>query len=304
MLRWAVLMLALSWASAQAATYALPADGDGVVGEVQYVTSRFEDTLFALGRQYGVGYEEMVSANPGVDPWVPGAGKRIVIPTRFILPSALREGIVVNVAEHRLYYYPKTKAGEMPVVQTYPVSIGKMDWKTPLGQTRIVAKVENPTWYPPASVRQEHASRGDYLPAAVPPGKDNPLGEFAMRLGIPGGSYLIHGTNKPIAVGMDVTHGCIRMFPEDIESFFRTVPVGTSVLIMDQPYKMGWLGQQLYMEVHQPSEGVVAWDQNLTNITRMWVAASEGREARLDWQDAERAFQLESGLPEPVKVLN
>lgn len=299
------LLLLVLGSSAQAATYPLPAAGDAVVGEVVYVTTRYEDTLLDLGRKYSVGYEEIVAANPGVDPWVPGEGKRILIPTRYILPDAPRVGIVINVAEHRIYYYPKPKQGGAPEVQTYPVSMGKMDWRTPLGKTRIADKRMNPTWYPPASVRKEHAARGEFLPAAVPPGKDNPLGEFAMRLAIPGGAYLIHGTNKPTGIGMDVTHGCIRMFPENIEQFFKEVPVGTPVLIMDQPYKMGWSNDQLYMEVHTPSDARSAdtvSDARLTNITRMFVAATQQRPARLDWQDAERVFQDNMGVPVAVKL--
>ncbi len=296
------LLLLVLGGSALAATYPLPADGDSVVGELVYVTTRYEDTLLDLGRKYSIGYEEIVAANPGVDPWVPGEGKRILIPTRYILPDAPREGIVINVAEHRIYYYPKPKPGEAPEVQTYPVSMGKMDWKTPLGKTRIADKRMNPTWYPPASVRKEHADRGEYLPAAVPPGKDNPLGEFAMRLAIPGGAYLIHGTNKPTGIGMDVTHGCIRMFPENIEYFFKEVPVGTPVLIIDQPHKMGWLEGELYMEVHASEARQSGSDQSLTSITRMFVAATQQRPAQLDWQDAERVFQSNMGVPAEVKL--
>lgn len=290
--------------SAHAVTYPLPAGTDSVIGEVQYISARYEDTLLSLGRQYSVGYEEMIAANPGVSVWLPGEGTRIVIPTRYVLPDTPRTGIVVNVAEQRIYYYPQPQKDEAPTVQTFPVSIGKMDWSTPLGQTRITEKRMNPAWYPPASVRKEHAARGDYLPAVVPPGKDNPLGEFAMRLAIPGGAYLIHGTNKPTAIGMDVTHGCIRMFPEDIERFFKEVPVGTSVLIIDQPYKMGWSGDELYMETHQLLEGSQhAEEQSLTSITRMFVGATKVRPARLDWQDAERVFRNGSGLPMVVKLV-
>ena len=297
---WLLLLLS---GTALATTYPLPEAGDSVIGEVVYVTTRYEDTLLDLGRKYSVGYEEIVAANPGVDPWVPGEGKRILIPTRFVLPDAPRVGIVVNVAEHRIYYYPKPKPHQPAQVQTYPVSMGKMDWRTPLGKTHISDKRMNPTWYPPASVRKEHAARGDYLPAAVPPGRNNPLGEFAMRLAIPGGAYLIHGTNNPTGIGMDVTHGCIRMFPENIEQFFKEVPVGTPVLIMDQPYKMGWSGDELYMEVHIPPEArQTGSDQRLTNITRMFVAATQQRPAQLDWEDAERVFQSNRGVPDAVKV--
>jgi len=299
---------ALLCAMAHAATYTLPDAPDSVVGELQYVTARYEDTLMELGRKYGVGYEEIVAANPGIDPWLPGEGTQVLIPTRYVLPNAPRQGIVVNIAEHRVYYFPKPAAGQKPTVQTYPAAIGKMDWKTPLGLTRVVAKQARPFWYPPESVRQEHAARGDYLPKAIPPGPNNPLGEFAMRLGIPGGSYLIHGTNKPVGIGMDVTHGCIRMFPEDIEFFFKEVAVNTPVLIVDQSNKMGWSQGQLYMEVHRPidtSTGATTSNSgDLTELTRMIVTATQEQTARIDWNDAEFIFEHPTGVPTAVKMTN
>jgi L,D-transpeptidase ErfK/SrfK len=293
-------LVALLPVAADAATYPL-APADTVLGDVQYAVAKHEDTLLDIGRAYGVGYEEIVAANPGVDPWLPGEGKQVLIPSRYILPDAPREGVVVSLAEHRLYYYPKPKAGEAPVVVTYPISVGKMDWKTPLGLTRIVDKRVRPIWYPPESVRKEHAADGRPLPKAVPPGPDNPLGEYAMRLGIPGGAYLIHGTNRPAGVGMQVTHGCIRMYPEDIEQFFKLVTVNTSVRIVHQPYKMGWRGDQLFMEVHSPLEGQEDRDlHSLTNITRLLVAATQDRSIAIDWAKAEAAFLRPNGVPEPV----
>jgi L,D-transpeptidase ErfK/SrfK len=284
-----------------AATYTI-SPTDSVLGEVQYVVAKHEDTFLDIGRAYGVGYEELVAANPGVDPWLPGAGKQVLIPSRYILPAAPREGIVVSLAEHRLYYFPKPKEGELPSVITYPISVGKMDWKTPLGLTRIVDKRVRPIWYPPESVRKEHAADGRPLPKAVPPGPDNPLGEYAMRLAIPGGAYLIHGTNRPAGVGMQVTHGCIRMYPEDVEQFFKMVAVNTPVRIIHQPYKMGWRGEQLFMEVHSPLEGQEDRDDmhSLTNVTRMLVAATQDRPVAIDWAKAEAAFMKPSGVPEPV----
>jgi L,D-transpeptidase ErfK/SrfK len=283
-----------------AATFPIPAT-DTVLGEVQYVIAKHEDTLLDIGRTYGVGYEEIVAANPGVDPWLPGEGKRVLIPSRYILPDAPRDGIVVSLAEHRLYYFPKPKPGEQAVVVTYPISVGKMDWKTPLGTTRVTDKRTRPIWYPPESVRKEHAADGRPLPKAVPPGPDNPLGDYAMRLGIPGGAYLIHGTNRPAGVGMQVTHGCIRMYPEDIEQFFKMVAVNTPVRIIHQPYKMGWRGEQLFMEVHTPLEGQEDRDlHSLTNITRLLVAATQDRPVAIDWAKAEAAFLRPNGVPEPV----
>jgi len=299
-----VLLSLLLGASASAATYPLPAEADSVVGEIQYVVTRYEDTLLDIGRRFGIGYEEIVNANPGVDAWVPGAGVRVTIPSRFILPDAPRDGIVVNLPEHRLYYFPKPKPGEPAVVQTYPVSVGKEDWTTPVGVTRIVNKRERPTWYPPESVRAEHAAQGRFLAKAVPPGPDNPLGEFAMRLDLPGGAYLIHGTNKPTGVGMPVTHGCIRMFPEDIEHVFQQVPVNTTVRILHQPSKMGWQGDTLYLEVHGMLEGQKDPETyGLTQLTRAVVAATKDRSVQLDWKHAEQVFAKATGVPEPLSHL-
>lgn len=291
--------------AASAGTYPLPAGSDTVLGEIQQIVAKHEDTFLDLGRRYGVGYEEMVAANPGVDPWLPGEGQQIVIPSRYILPDAPREGIVVSLAEHRLYYFPRSQAGETPTVVTYPISVGKMDWKTPLGLTRITNKRTKPIWYPPESVRKEHAADGRPLPKAVPPGPDNPLGQFAMRLGIPGGAYLIHGTNNPAGVGMQVTHGCIRMYPEDIEQFFPMVAVNTPVRIVHQPYKMGWKGEELYMEVHSPLVGQEDGQEegemhSLTHITRLLVSATQDRTVVIDWARAEQAFAQATGIPEPV----
>src|ERR1700690_3266375 len=201
-----IALLALGWVPrAQAAQFVIPSGGDAVVGEDQTVETVYEDTLYDLARTYGLGSEELIRVNAGIDPWLPGAGKKIVVPGRHILPPGPREGIVVNLPEHRLYYYPKPKRGGPQVVITYPVSIGKMDWRTPLGLTHVIQKQKNPVWYPPESVRKEHAEAGDPLPPSVPSGPDNPLGLFAMRLAAGNGTYLIHGTNNPIAVGLAVT---------------------------------------------------------------------------------------------------
>ena len=242
----AVLALALA-AHARAATYEL-IEGQDIVGSVSTVTASFDDTLVDLARRHGVGYEDIVRANPEVNVWLPGEGTEVVIPTRYVLPAGLRRGIVLNLAEYRLYYFPTPKDGETPIVMTYPISIGRMDWATPLGVTRVTQKVVNPSWYPPKSVRAEHAAEGRPLPSIVPPGPDNPLGKHAMRLSLPG--YLIHGTNRPAGVGMRVTHGCLRMFPENIEELFPLIAIDTPVRIVNEPVKIGWSGDTLVLEVH------------------------------------------------------
>jgi L,D-transpeptidase ErfK/SrfK len=265
-------------------------------------------------------------ANPDVDEWLPGEGTKITIPSFYVLPRAPRRGIVVNVAELRMSYFPED-SGSVPEgvapgsrrVVTHPISIGRMDWSTPLGQTTITAKVANPSWYPPQSIRDEHAARNDILPRIVPPGPDNPLGAHAMRLGLPG--YLIHGTNKPSGVGMRVTHGCVRMFPEDIESLFKTVPVGTRVNIVNQPVKIGWTADgTLYLESHPAlaelaesavdgenvdasAESLEAIQESpLTSLMRAYIAATDERRVELDWDTAERVAQFGNGVPEAISV--
>ena len=290
--------LVASEACAGAAEYLLPANGDNVIGVVTTAVAEHEDTLLDIGRRYGVGYEEIIAANPGIDPWLPGAGTEVVIPGRFILPDAPRDGIVVNLPEHRLYYFPPAQPGQPRVVRTYPISTGKMDWKTPLGLTKVVSKQERPNWNPPESVRLEHIAKGDPLPKVVPPGPDNPLGEYAMRLGIPSGAYLIHGTNRPAGVGMQVTHGCIRMFPEDIAEFFSMVPVHTKVNLIDQTTKVGWSRGSLYVERQAPLEGT----QNPTHLdptelARVVATATAGRPVQVDWNTARLAFKQASSVP-------
>ena len=286
---------------AEGARYLIPTNGDNVVGFVTTAVAEHEDTLLDIGRRHGVGYEEIISANPGVDPWLPGDGTEILIPTRFVLPDGPREGIVINLPEHRLYYYPPSRRDEPSFVITYPISTGKMDWKTPLGVTRIVSKQERPNWYPPASVLEEHEARGDPLPKVVPPGPDNPLGEHAMRLGIPGGAYLIHGTNRPAGVGMQVTHGCIRLFPEDIAELFSLVPVNTKVVLIDQPSKVGWYRGTLYVERHPLLEGAgEAGPDDLGMLKQMAARSAEGRPVEISWERIERAFGLATGVPVPV----
>ena len=217
--------------------FLLPEVGN-MVGQVYTVTAAEDDTLLDIARIHNVGYEEIRMANPDVSLWVPGEGTEVTIPGQFILPDEERTGIVINVAELRLYYYPDVEAGEAPRVETYPIGIGRDAYNTPLGITETTMRLENPAWYPPESIRREAAERGDPAPAVVPPGADNPLGKYAILLDIPG--YLIHGTNQPDGIGMRASRGCIPMHPEDIESVFWRVPVGTQVNIIDSPIKVGW----------------------------------------------------------------
>ncbi|MEM7281857.1 MAG: L,D-transpeptidase family protein [Pseudomonadota bacterium] len=276
-------------------TLELPDDGSSIVGVLETAVVQEGETLLDIGRRFGVGYREIEAANPGVDPWVPKVGTEVIVPTRFVLPKAKRNGIVLNIPEMRLYYFPENAP---EVVETYPVSIGRMDWKTPLGVTKVVSKVTNPSWYPPKSVRAEAKADGRELPGVVPPGPDNPLGAHAMRLSIPG--YLIHGTNRPAGVGMRVTHGCLRMFPEDIASLFQRVPVGTPVRIVNQPFKVGLKDSVLYLEAHTPLEEDKAFqEKGLTLLTEAVVAATDETTTTIDWPMAESVYEQRRGVPYP-----
>jgi len=236
------------------ATHTFPFDpkSTGVLGELQVTFAHHEDTLPDIARRFNLGFDELVNANPGVDPWLPGEGTRIVLPTQFVLPDAPYEGVVVNLAALRMFYYPKPGKDGQRVVRTYPIGIGKVGWATPVGTTKVVSKRKDPYWTPPASVRKEHAAEGDPLPARVPPGPDNPLGNRAMNLGWP--SYLIHGTNKPAGVGLRASHGCIRMYPEDVVTLFDMIPVGTKVTVVNQPIVYRWQGDSLYVQSYPPHE--------------------------------------------------
>ena len=281
---------------ALATVYTLATPDDAVVGEDQTVQTVYEDTLYDLARKFSLGSEEVIRVNPGVDPWIPGAGKTVIIPGRHILPPGPREGIVVNLPEHRLYYFPKPERGQPRQVITYPVSIGKMDWHTPIGVTHVIGKEKNPVWFPPESVRKEHAAAGDPLPARVPSGPDNPLGLFAMRLAAGNGTYMIHGTNNPIAVGLAVTHGCIRMYPEDIESLFAQVPSGTEVRIINEPLKVAWVDEELLLETHPPvdAEGQ-SYEPNVDQFAQLLRDAVGDSTVAIHWDYAEDVLRKADG---------
>ena len=282
---------------ARATLYTLANRDDPVVGQDKSVVTVYEDTLYDLARKFSLGSEELIRVNPGVDPWLPGAGKTLVVPDRHILPPGPREGIVVNLPEHRLYYYPKPKRGGPIEVITYPVSIGKMDWRTPLGLTHVIQKQKNPVWFPPESVRKEHAEAGDPLPPSVPSGPDNPLGLFAMRLAAGNGTYLIHGTNNPIAVGLAVTHGCIRMYPDDVAALFPQIAVGTPVRLINVPIKVAWVDGELLLEAHPPvdAEGQ-SFEPDIDQFAEMLRAAVGDTTVAIHWDYAREVLQKADGV--------
>ena len=273
---------------------------DTVIGELRTEIAGMNDTLLDIGRRNGFGFQDMKLLNPEVDTWLPGVGKEILLPGKFVLPNAPKIGIVLNIPEMRLYYYPDTKAGEEKQVITYPLGVGREGWSTPYSKTKIVDKKKDPTWTPPESIRIEHAEKGDILPAVVPAGPDNPLGAYAMRLGL--GAYLIHGTNKPYGVGMRVSHGCIRLYPENIEDLFNRVKIGTPVNIVNQPYKIGELDGVIYLEVHPylDEDGEHFSQNSLTEVVKYIIEITEQNHYEIDWDLVRDVVADSRGVPVPI----
>jgi len=282
--------------------YDVPGGGDTLFGALGIASTVDGDTLLDIARVYDQGYRELKIANPDVDVLLPGHDTEVVIPSLYLLPSELTdtrtEGIVVNVAEFRLYHRARDASGHW-YVETYPISIGRQEWRTPHGATKIVAKAEDPTWYPPETVRREHEEWGDPLPRIVPPGDDNPLGRHALRLGLPG--YLIHGTNRPYGIGMRVTHGCIRMYPADVERLFHSAPVGRSVTIINRPFKVGRRGEVLYLEAHPSLEGDAdETELSLSGVVDLIARETDGLDVKLDWDVLKATVQRRTGIPTEI----
>jgi L,D-transpeptidase ErfK/SrfK len=229
----------------------LPTDGS-LIGHDRIVQAQAADTRRGLARRDSIGYSEIQAANPHVDMWLPGQGTRVVIPGRLIIPPVAREGIAVKLAAHRLFYFPRRRPGA-PVVITYPVSPGEKGWDTPVGVTRIVRKVPHPVWIPMSSILRAHAKAGDPIARVWPAGPNSPMGEWALETAMSGGEIDIHGTSNPMAIGMAVTHGCVRLSPEDIAALFPIVPLGTPVTIVNDPVLATLQAGQLYLSIHAPA---------------------------------------------------
>ena len=268
------------------------------IGEIKTVTANYEDTLVHIGRDYDVGFVEMRAANPHLDPWIPGAGAKVIVPTMHLLPDAVRESVVINLAEMRMYFY-KTP-GQAP--QTYPIGIGRDGLLTPVGVTTITRKKAGPTWTPTARMRSEDPT----LPVTVPPGPDNPMGTHALYLGFP--QMAIHGTNKPYGIGRRVSSGCIRMFPEDIGKVFDQVPVGAKITVVDQPIKAAWIGNKFYLEVHptqaqatmMEKEGAVPdYELSERDLSYIMKKAGPGVE-KLDWAAIRKVVKDRNGYPTAI----
>lgn len=266
-----------------------------IVGVLASVESQQNDTLSDLARHFGLGFTDITIANPRLEPWALPENQQVLLPLQFILPEASRKGVVLNLANMRMFYYPK----DGQKVLTYPVGIGRDGWNTPLGMTKIVAKKANPAWTVPESIKREHQQLGDPLPNVIPSGPDNPLGYYAMPLGFTG--YLIHGTNKPYGIGMQVSHGCVQLYPEDVEALFEQVSVGTPVRIVHQPYLAAWGADMLYLEAHRPLGKWGKQDKKLQKAVRAKLSklAAE-KNAVVDWLRVDEVISRADGIPTPV----
>ena len=303
-LRVAVILIIISASAPVRATvsHTLENPGDSMVGAMETVQARHEDTLPDIARANGLGFREIKLANPGVDTWLPGQGTEIMLPTRYILPGAPKVGIVLNIPEMRLYYYPPQDGGRASEVITHPIGVGRQGWATPYMDTRIIQKKTRPSWYPPESIRKEHAEMGDPLPKRVPPGPKNPLGNYMMRLGMP--EYIIHGTNKPFGIGMRVSHGCIRLYPEDIKSLYGQVKLHTPVRIVNQPYKVGRLEDKIYLEAHPYlEEDAEQFEGNLTSVVEMLIAITGERGYQVDWDLVKTVITESNGIPVEIGLV-
>jgi L,D-transpeptidase ErfK/SrfK len=290
--------------NAYAITYNLPeTSGDRLVvsseGETASITVAHDQTLLDVARQFNLGQSEIVTLNPKLDRWLIKTGTVVRLPNRRILPDTPHEGITLNIAEYRMYYYPANQPG---IVRSYAHGIGRQDWQTPLGRTTVAKKVKDPAWHPPESIRREHAANGDPLPAVVPPGPNNPLGAYALHLALPG-EYRIHGTDvdKIYGIGMQITHGCVRMYPEDIEALYNSVPVGTPVYIVKQPIKVGWLNNTLYIEAHPDLEGEEkTQDERYALALALIKKANNGELPEFDQVPLNQALKDLDGTPVPL----
>jgi L,D-transpeptidase ErfK/SrfK len=274
------------------------AKGEDVIGRLAFIRLKKGDTLPDIARHFSLGINGVSAANPGVDLWVPKAGERIMLPLNFILPDAPRKGIIINLATMRLFQF-KGDSESMKVL-TYPVGVGTSEKPTPQGKMYVQRKATRPSWHVPASIAADHRKKGDILPAVVPPGPQNPLGEYALYLSE--ATYLIHGTNKPASIGLRATNGCIRLYPEDVKRLFEDTPVKTPVVIINQPYLIGRCNGILYMEVHASSGNLDAVELEKIYKKLRNIEKELGR--TLDWNKVKNVVAEARGIPVPIFELS
>ncbi len=288
-----ILCLPMAWGG----EYYLPAHGNDIVGRSYFITVKKGDSLTTIRETHEVSYDELLEANPQINFYKLKIGQRVMIPKQFILPK-VREGIVINIPELRMYYFDPD--GER--VHTFTVGLGRSNWRTPVGVAKVVNKRKNPSWTAPDSIRNYvYNKTGEVLPKVVAPGPKNPLGKHALYLNM--GSYHIHGTNVPSTVGAFISSGCIRMLQEPIEFLYNNVSIGTSVHIVHYPYKAGWLNGKLYLESHKPIKSYsnkvsIALDDS--DVKQVIHEAIYIRPALVDWKAVSKNVQEHLGMPEVV----
>lgn len=296
-LRLLVMAVLIAALPAHAVVWPL-ADGEDVVGELITDRMRAEDTLVAMARMHNIGHFEMRAANPDLDPWLPRPGAEVLVPQLHVLPDTERSGVVINLSERRLYYFAERWPDrDGPVVSTHPVGVGLLDRATPVTRARVTAKVDNPAWYPNENTREWYLrEKNEILPSVVPAGPENPLGQHALILDADG--LLIHGTHRPAGVGMRVSQGCIRLYPEGIANLIGQVSVGTEVRVIDQPVRAGWRGARLYLEVDPAGdEPETRHPEPIWEQLRSRVQTRAGNRADVDWDAARAAFERADGVP-------
>ena len=295
------LLLGFVVVSAEARTWPVDSDTE-VIGALEIEFARRSDTLMDIARWLSLGHYEIRRANPEVDQWFPGEGTRVLIPALFVLPDGPREGIVINRAEKRLYYFHDDPETGQRQVTTYPIGIGKQGRETPLGSARVTAKLDNPAWYPTQGVIDDYAARGQTLARMIPPGPDNPLGNHAIVLDLPG--YLLHGTNRPDGVGMRVSQGCVRLYPEHIRDLVASVPLGTEVHFVDQPIKLGRRQGRIYLRVLPDSEGLMPARTVVMTAVVDWLERTGTlTTAAIDEERIDELLLAGNGIPRVIGTL-
>jgi len=289
-------------APASASTYVMDDPNAMVVGEIHIEHARRSDTLMDIARWLNMGYREIRRANPDVDLWIPGEGTRVLIPSMWVLPDAPRDGIVINRSEKRLYYFHNDPQSGQRLLTTHPIGIGRQGRETPIGSAQVIAKLDNPAWYPTQGVIDDYASRGQKLPRMIPPGPDNPLGEHAMVLDLPG--YLIHGTHRPDGVGMRVSQGCVRLYPEHIRDLIHQVPIGTPVHFIDQPVKLGKHNGEIYLEAHADANGNAPDRETAWAVVDQWLSRNGPLPASvIEAEKVESIIERADGVPRVISSL-
>lgn len=283
----ASVLLFITGGMATAASFSLPGPNTHIVGSTATIVAKADDTFSSIALEYQIGFDAIASANPTLNPWFPGAGTELILPVQHILPDISYEGIVINLPELRLYYFPKDSGK----VFVFPVGIGRAGWETPLADTRVTRIDKNPAWHPPVSIINEYKDAGLYLPPRIPPGPDNPLGDTSIRLALAG--YLLHGTNRPEGVGMKVSHGCIRLYPEHIRDLAAMVQQGTRVRIINQPVKWGNDGNTILVEAHRKTDSA----QRVSTVAR--ASLVDRTPALKRWlSDRQHQQKLFTGVPQ------